>query len=257
MKKRIYIVRFQSMESRKKALDDGVKLFDKKPLIVEPWSPNMDMKKTEVEKVPIWVKFPELDLKYWGPLSLKKIAGIIGTLIKADRATTERELLSYAWVMIEVSVRLDLPNVIEFMDEWGHMVLQEVKYEWKPIYCHNCGGMGHDTEKCIRLLCSRTKGTKWVPKVPRTENVVQPRVYNEGFQTPKNPLSVKHNVTGSSKVVVGNNFVNLTYPIVSNECEGIDDFAELQLGSQDISPGAGNQGVGNINAGGGEPPPLT
>lgn len=64
-------------------MDAGIPMFDKKKkkkktLIVEPWSPNMDIRKADVEIVPIWVKFPALDIKYWGQASLSKIAGIIG-----------------------------------------------------------------------------------------------------------------------------------------------------------------------------------
>lgn len=63
-------------------------------------------------------------------------------MIKADRATIERDMLSFARVMIEVSVKDDLPDVVEFLDEWGNKVIQEVQYEWKPNHCQNCGGMG-------------------------------------------------------------------------------------------------------------------
>lgn len=77
----------------------------------------MDIKKSDVEKVPIWVKFPELDIKYWGKSSPTKIVSIIARMIKLDRATMERDLLGYARVIIEVSVKDTFPDVIEFLDE--------------------------------------------------------------------------------------------------------------------------------------------
>lgn len=122
-----------------------------------------------------------MQLNIGGPPSLSKIAGTLGTLIKADRATTERALLSYARVLVEVSIKKELPDVIEFIDEYGHKVLQEVNYEWKPILCQNCGGMGHDTEKCKRLLGVRGE---WVRKEPQP--TVAQSMDNDGFQTPKN-----------------------------------------------------------------------
>lgn len=96
LKKRIYIVRFYNMESRKKVLEEGVLMFGKKFLIVELWSFNMDVKKIDVKKVSILVKFRDFEIKYWGNLRLRKITGIIREMIKADRVITERELFRYA-----------------------------------------------------------------------------------------------------------------------------------------------------------------
>lgn len=180
LKKGIFIVRFHTMENRKKVLEDEHQLFDKKPLIVQPWCSNMDIRKTDVEKVPILVRMPGLDIKFWGHVSLMKIAGIIGKPLKADRATTEKELLNFARVMVEVPLKKDLPDVIEFFDEWGYKVLQEFKYEWKPIHCTNCGGTGHDTEKCKRLLGTRKE---WMPK--KHTATVQAQTDEEGFVTPR------------------------------------------------------------------------
>lgn len=130
------------MENRKKALEDDYQTFDKKPVIVQTWTSMMDLSKTDIENVPIWVKFPRLGIKFWGHNSLMKIAGIVGKLVKADRETTEKKLLSFAWVMVEVLMKKELPDTIKFLDEWGYKVLQEVQYDWRPIHCDNWGGMG-------------------------------------------------------------------------------------------------------------------
>lgn len=52
-----------------------------------------------------------------------KIIRIIGRLIKADRAITERELFSFVRVMIEVFIKKEFSKCIEFIDEWGYEVL--------------------------------------------------------------------------------------------------------------------------------------
>lgn len=44
------------MENRKKALEDEYQTFDKKPVIVQPWSPTLDIRKTDIDIAPIWVK---------------------------------------------------------------------------------------------------------------------------------------------------------------------------------------------------------
>lgn len=152
LKKGIFIVRFHTLENKTNAMVDGVKMFDEKPLIIQPWGTNMDLRKTNVERVPIWVRFPDFDTKFWVQSSLTKIAAIIGKPIKPDRATTEKEMLNFARVLIEALVKQDFLDTIEFLDQWEYEVIQKVKYEWKPIHCTNCGGMGHDTEKCKKLL---------------------------------------------------------------------------------------------------------
>lgn len=87
------------------------------------------------------------------------------------------------WVMVEVHVKKDLSEVIEFLDEWGHKVIYEVQYKWRPIHYNNCRGMGHDTEKCKRLLGIRKE---WVPKAKNQGVVNQNPPDKEGFVTPKN-----------------------------------------------------------------------
>lgn len=92
----VFMVRFHSIESKIKENEDGVQMFDKKPVVVKPWSPDMDMKKEADELIPVWVRFNELDIKYWGQASITKLASIVGKPLKADRATIQKERLTYA-----------------------------------------------------------------------------------------------------------------------------------------------------------------
>lgn len=79
-------------------------MFDKKPVIVHPWSVDLDVKRIDVSCVPIWVRLMDLDLKYGGQQTLMKLASQLGKPIKTDRATTMKELLSYARVLVEMSI---------------------------------------------------------------------------------------------------------------------------------------------------------
>lgn len=47
-------------------------LFDKKPFIVKAWIKNMSYDKQDLS-IPVWVRFPTLDVSYWGESSLRKI----------------------------------------------------------------------------------------------------------------------------------------------------------------------------------------
>lgn len=117
--KGVFIVRFNGFENRNKVLDDGMSMFDKKPLIVKPWSADLDIKNLDVSSVPVWVRLMELDLMYLGQNTLMKLGSILGKPIKTDKATTMRELLHYARIFIEVSIEDELPEIISFENEWG------------------------------------------------------------------------------------------------------------------------------------------
>lgn len=47
------MVRFTQAESRMKVLEDGVQMFDKKPVIIKPWSPDVDTRNESFSIVPI------------------------------------------------------------------------------------------------------------------------------------------------------------------------------------------------------------
>lgn len=104
-----------------------------------------------MDKVPTWIRLPNLDLKYWGKVALTKIAGFIGKPVKADTATTTRQQLMFARVLIEVTLNHPLPNTIMFENELGCIVEQKVEYEWKPILCTHCKNYGHEIQNCRKV----------------------------------------------------------------------------------------------------------
>ena len=110
----MFIVRFNNDENRGIAVEKGVQMFDKKPVIVKPWELDIEVTKEKVKKVPIWVRLVGLDIKYWGKNALTKIAGLMGHPLKADRATTRKDRLTFARVLIEMPLNKEYPKVIMF-----------------------------------------------------------------------------------------------------------------------------------------------
>lgn len=86
-------------------------------MIVKPWRPEKEMNKITAENVPIWIKLIGLDLKYWRQVTLTKIAGLVGKLVKADAKTTMKERLLYARVLVEVQLNQTYPDIILFESE--------------------------------------------------------------------------------------------------------------------------------------------
>uniref|UniRef100_A0A803QGH3 DUF4283 domain-containing protein n=1 Tax=Cannabis sativa TaxID=3483 RepID=A0A803QGH3_CANSA len=144
----IFFIRFHETVDRDSLLKGGYIFFNKRPVIMKAWHPNVDFKKEDVSRIPIWITLDDLELKYWGEKSLFKIIGQIGESIMVNAVTKEQDKLSYPRVLIEVSIHQEFPHTIYFENEHGMNVSVTVSYEWKPILCKNCKGMGHETIDC-------------------------------------------------------------------------------------------------------------
>lgn len=169
----VFIVRFHSFENRSKVLAEGSPMFDKKLVIVQPWSADLDVKKIDTAKVPVWVRLLDLDLKYWGQSTLMKLAGTLGRPIKTDRVTSMKELLSYARILVEMSIEEDFPKFINFKNEWGSIVHVLFKYESNVpnVVCmviskrsgkkdnrRKYGNKGCIPTRTLRLICTEGLG---------------------------------------------------------------------------------------------------
>lgn len=77
-------------------------MFDKKPVVAKPWEPDIDVNKEKVYKILVWIRLKGLDIKYQGKVAFTKIAGMIGKPLKDDKATTNKERLAFARVLVEV-----------------------------------------------------------------------------------------------------------------------------------------------------------
>ncbi|XP_074306305.1 uncharacterized protein LOC141641547 [Silene latifolia] len=144
----LFVVRFAKEEHKWLVLAQGMFLFDGKPIILRCWEPNVKITKMSVKTVPIWVKLVGLDLKFWGVKCLEKLASLVGKFVRVDDRTLDKLLLGYAKVMVEVEVDQHFPDRIRFDDENGQEVTVLLEYDWLPITCQKCKGIGHSTNMC-------------------------------------------------------------------------------------------------------------
>ncbi|XP_074290657.1 uncharacterized protein LOC141617369 [Silene latifolia] len=157
----VFLVRFKSVEMKDKVLNSGYYMFDNKPMIVKSWTRDLEMRKEEVSSVPAWIRMHNLPLKFWGK-GLPKITSLVGNYIKSDVATEEKTRLGYARVMAVLMVDQDLPEKVKFKDENGNVIQIEVEYEWRPVKCKKCMGMGH-LEKTAGPTPANPPGSMQVP----------------------------------------------------------------------------------------------
>ncbi|XP_074271400.1 uncharacterized protein LOC141595336 [Silene latifolia] len=156
---------------QQKALISEQLMFDNKPVVVNEWKQGSELVKHELEYVPIWVKLSSLELKFWGQTALKKISGLIGEYVRCDEATQQKTLLDFARVLVKVKPDQTYLDGIEFLDEKGKVQKIKAEYDWLPIHCTSCKGMGHLAVNCRKPTSkpnpAKPKGAKqvWRPVV--------------------------------------------------------------------------------------------
>ncbi|XP_074299071.1 uncharacterized protein LOC141630094 [Silene latifolia] len=162
----VFIVRFTKNKDREAFLQPGYYLYDNKPIVIKPWTADMVLVKAKDDVVPAWVKLFNIPLKFWGSC-IQAIAGLVGKFVKKDQETHDKIRLSYARVMVELSMDQSLPAKVKFLDESGHMVFMPVEYEWKPILCTSCNGIGHNAAQCKKSVKKPHKPKQQQKKVWR------------------------------------------------------------------------------------------
>lgn len=160
IKKGIYVVRFRFMEKRDSIFAGNTPFFGSKPMIMKPWSAEVDICKENVRTLPMWVQL-FLDFKYWDMNCLVISVNPLGRLIKLDQATHRKDKLQYARLMIEVQIDQIFPDELRFINEMDILTSVTVHYEWKPIQCKICKGMGHEERQCTKEIIRK----EWIPKV--------------------------------------------------------------------------------------------
>ncbi|XP_074266120.1 uncharacterized protein LOC141588586 [Silene latifolia] len=123
-----------------------------------------------------------LPLKFWGDC-LPRIAGLVGKFVRKDLAIQDKTRLSFARVMVELTIDQVLKEKVRFLDEGGNVVDVRVEYEWKPVSCSTCKGLGHSSLHCRK---AKPKSKPGPPKVhpQKVWRPVQKPVENTVFEHP-------------------------------------------------------------------------
>ena len=124
-------------------MEKVVYFFDKKPLLVKTGNPDLEINTDTLTSLPILVRFQELELKYWGVDSLSKLGSILGIPSKRNRYTSEKEVLKYAWLLIDIHLDASFPDFIDFSNDQGVVVRVPISYGLKPLKCEHCHMFGH------------------------------------------------------------------------------------------------------------------
>ena len=104
----LFLVRFNSKEVQVKAYVVTRLLFDKKSFIIKPSDANMCHEKSSITTMPIWVKLPKFNVRYWGESTLRNIVGYLSQL-KIENVTLKIERMWYAQVIVDMDINEGFP----------------------------------------------------------------------------------------------------------------------------------------------------
>ncbi|XP_062080942.1 uncharacterized protein LOC133785744 [Humulus lupulus] len=125
------MVKFNDEATRDLVLENGVLQFDRKPVIVRPWSSNLDAVKL-IRSVPLWIRLHDLGLQYWGNKCLSALVSTVGKPIMVDQHTRDRTRIQFARVLVEMDITDAPPRLIKFLNEHGKTVDQSLlSAAWK------------------------------------------------------------------------------------------------------------------------------
>lgn len=157
LKNGIFLVRFDSVMDKDAVIERCIYHFDNKPFIAKAQYPDRVFTREELLNVPIWVKFPELDFKYWSQKGLSKIDNLVGKSLMVDQCTEKKMGLNLTRLVVERDMIADLPEIVLFRNEKGLIVQQMVQYDWKPILCKHCGEHEHCIGACRKKHSVKAK----------------------------------------------------------------------------------------------------
>ncbi|KAJ8438642.1 hypothetical protein Cgig2_016388 [Carnegiea gigantea] len=143
-----------------------------------------------LKSIPLWIRLPNLELKYWSISSLSKIGSLIGIPIKTDQYTKSKTMIQYARLLIEVPIEGPFPDYVDFFNEKGQLIRQQVQFEWKPTKCTHCHMLGHTNDICKKKKEVRKEWRPIIQGVSATQNITS--------TLPQRETPVRHNSLPSS-----------------------------------------------------------
>ncbi|KAJ8437403.1 hypothetical protein Cgig2_008756 [Carnegiea gigantea] len=154
----------------------------------------------------------DLDIKYWGMVSLSKLGSILGIPIKTDRYTMEKTRLTYARLLIEMPVDDTVPGYIEFVNDQEVVVRLEVKYKWKPLKCLHCRIYGHIEEDCRKKVSNRQEWREVPAQTSQSRGEAEQRGPADQGRTP-HPQAETSTTKCPGQLVDPEGFITVRRPI--------------------------------------------
>ena len=142
-----FIVKFDSTDDRNAILSHVFAWKVRYPLMAKPWFKDFDPSTESFNKVPLWVRLPNLPLHLWVDSVLEAVGEAIGDFLMVDNASSNVYRTTYARILVEVDTSKGLPASICLASPFGDWN-QCLDYEGIPFRCRKCHKTGHLATSC-------------------------------------------------------------------------------------------------------------
>ncbi|OMO87284.1 reverse transcriptase [Corchorus capsularis] len=169
-----FIIRFQKKVDYEHVLEGGPWIIGGHYLTVRQWRPNFMPSSDKIEKLIIWIRFPNIPVEYFNMIALKKMGGKVGRVIKIDQVTDEGTRGKFARVCVELDLSKPLKPRLTVE---GRDVL--IEYEGLSLICFDCGIFGHRKSDCPlqKPSSSEKEGEPQPSMVPETQEEPKDQTY--------------------------------------------------------------------------------
>ncbi|XP_074299433.1 uncharacterized protein LOC141630528 [Silene latifolia] len=135
MENGVFLVRFTTPAGISALLNTGYYFFDNKPIVIKPWSVEVDLVKEKIDVVLVWVWLTGIPLKFWGNC-LMPIAGLVGWSITTNSSWHKGRRIWVLW-----KPELFIVTVLAYNAQYIHLRVvsrtDDKFFLLTMIYAHN------------------------------------------------------------------------------------------------------------------------
>lgn len=142
-----YLVKFKLVDDVDHILKGGPWFIGQHFLAIRQWEPEFKASAATLSSVAVWIRLPELPIKYYENNALLKIGRAIGPILRIDSHTANGERGRFARLCIQVNLEKPLIRTV-----YLRKLAQCVQYEGINALCFSCGRIGHKVETCPYLI---------------------------------------------------------------------------------------------------------
>lgn len=109
-----YVVRLSKKEDYEQAPYGDPWIIDDYYLIVGSWSPSFNPFTVGLQKMQVWVRFPELSIQFYNKEFLKRVGNRLGKTLRVDETTLMASRGRFARISVEVDLHQPLISMFMF-----------------------------------------------------------------------------------------------------------------------------------------------
>ncbi|GAV80382.1 DUF4283 domain-containing protein/zf-CCHC_4 domain-containing protein [Cephalotus follicularis] len=155
----VVLVKFENMQARDWVLNNGPWDVWGYHLVLRAWTKDMPLSLDDCKSMLVWVKLKGIPIQYWNKEGLSYIASVLGRPLHMDANTTNKNVLTFARICIEMAASSSFPDSITLKFENGCTISIGVEYPWQPAACALCKVFDHSNRTCPRSV-----RREWVPR---------------------------------------------------------------------------------------------